>query len=59
MLRLPDSTIKVFVEGRRRVKIRRFIENERFFQVEAELLDDIVNERSGSPGAGARPKRGI
>ena len=32
MLKLPDNTIKVFVEGRERGRILRFLENDRFFR---------------------------
>ncbi len=45
MLKLPDNTIKVFVEGRRRGKIQRFAENDRFFKVEVEVIPDDVQER--------------
>ncbi len=41
LLRTPDRTVKVLVEGRRRVRIGRFHENDRFFEVEAEPLDEI------------------
>src|SRR5437868_2380615 len=45
LLRLPDGTVKVLVEGKRRARIKRFVENEKYFQIEAE---DIVepSERS-------------
>ncbi len=36
LLRLPDGTVKVLVEGKRRGIIRRFVQTEGFFQVEAE-----------------------
>ncbi len=45
MLKLPDNTIKVFVEGRERGRILRFLENDRFFQVEAVQLKDEIKER--------------
>ena len=45
MLKLPDNTIKVFVEGKQRGRIRRFFENDRFFNVEVEPLDDQIGER--------------
>lgn len=41
LLRTPDRTVKVLVEGRRRVRISRFLENPRFFEVQAEPLDEI------------------
>ncbi len=45
MLKLPDNTIKVFVEGRQRGRIIRFLENDRFFEVEVAQLKDEVKER--------------
>jgi ATP-dependent Lon protease len=42
LLRLPDGTVKVLVEGKRRARIKRFVPNEEFFLVE---LEDVV-ERS-------------
>src|ERR1700737_2707563 len=36
LLRLPDGTVKVLVEGKRRASIKRYLPNERFFVVEAE-----------------------
>jgi ATP-dependent Lon protease len=38
MLRLPDGTVKVLVEGKFRAKILQYIANPYFFQVEAEEL---------------------
>lgn len=40
LLRLPDGTVKVLVEGKRRVKIKNFINNENFFMVSAESLEE-------------------
>lgn len=40
LLRLPDGTIKVLVEGQRRAKITAFVQTEEFFLVEAEVLDE-------------------
>lgn len=45
MLKLPDNTIKVFVEGRRRGLIRRFIESDRYYSVEVEPRPDEQQER--------------
>jgi ATP-dependent Lon protease len=36
LLKLPDGTVKVLVEGKTRARIVRFIQNEEFFQVEIE-----------------------
>ncbi len=40
LLRLPDGTVKVLVEGRRRAVIRRFVRTEGFFLVETEDMVD-------------------
>ena len=40
LLRLPDGTVKVLVEGKRRVKIKNFVNNDNFFVVAAEALDE-------------------
>jgi len=36
LLKLPDGTVKVLVEGNKRVKISNFIENDEFFEAYAE-----------------------
>jgi ATP-dependent Lon protease len=38
MLRLPDGTVKVLVEGKNRAKVHQFLPNPHFFQVEVEEL---------------------
>lgn len=40
LLKLPDGTVKVLVEGQARARITSFIDNPRFFQVRAELVPD-------------------
>ena len=45
LLRLPDGTVKVLVEGKRRAAVRRFTQTDGFFLVEVEELPD-VQERS-------------
>src|SRR5438046_2547003 len=40
LLRLPDGTVKVLVEGKRRARIRRYVANEKFFMVEAEEVEE-------------------
>jgi len=42
LLRLPDGTVKVLVEGKCRARIRRFLPNNRFFLVEMEELTEVV-----------------
>src|SRR6266446_1286151 len=43
LLKLPDGTVKVLVEGRHRSRIQRFADNEQFFQAFA----DAIGERAG------------
>ena len=46
LLKLPDQTVRVLVEGKQRARIKKFIPNAGFFQVEAELIpDDVGDER--------------
>lgn len=40
MLKLPDGTVKVLIEGMERVKISKFIDNPDYMEVEAEILPD-------------------
>ncbi len=40
LLKLPDGTVKVLVEGRTRVKITEFLENESYFVAHAEALSE-------------------
>ncbi|MFT6558532.1 MULTISPECIES: endopeptidase La [Sneathiella] len=44
LLKLPDGTVKVLVEGVERARIHHFTENEEFFQAHAEVIDDKENE---------------
>lgn len=41
LLRLPDGTVKVLIEGIKRVKVKKFVSTEEFFSVEAEDIDDV------------------
>jgi len=40
LLKLPDGTVKVLVEGARRARILRFTENANFFEANVELIED-------------------
>ncbi|WP_322893539.1 MULTISPECIES: endopeptidase La [unclassified Yoonia] len=40
LLKLPDGTVKVLVEGRKRVQITGFLPNESFFEATAEYLTE-------------------
>ncbi len=46
LLKLPDGTVKVLVEGVKRGKINRFIENKEYFLAEVDTIEDKrVNDR--------------
>ncbi len=40
LLRLPDGTVKVLVEGKRRARIKRFAESDAFFLVEVDEMNE-------------------
>ncbi|MFL2933804.1 MAG: endopeptidase La [Thalassobaculaceae bacterium] len=40
LLKLPDGTVKVLVEGMQRAKIKKYVDNDKFFEAEAERIDD-------------------
>jgi len=42
LLRLPDGTVKVLVEGKRRARIKGFKPHDHFFLVEAEEVAEVV-----------------
>jgi ATP-dependent Lon protease len=44
MLKLPDGTVKVLVEGVQRAKVSGFIETEECFAAHAELIAESVND---------------
>ena len=44
LLKLPDGTVKVLVEGIKRVKILDFKDNEKFITCEYSLVNDIINK---------------
>ncbi len=41
LLRLPDGTVKVLIEGLERVRIDSFVENEEFLEANATLLPEV------------------
>jgi ATP-dependent Lon protease len=41
LLRLPDGTVKVLVEGKQRARVRRFLDSERFLLVEADDIEEV------------------
>ncbi|MFT4999072.1 MAG: ATP-dependent Lon protease, partial [Planctomycetota bacterium] len=40
LLKLPDGTVKVLVEGRKRVRITEYVDNDEFFEAHAEVLEE-------------------
>ncbi len=42
LLRLPDGTVKVLVEGKTRAKIKNFVANDNFFVVNCEVIEEDV-----------------
>ncbi|MDR3326269.1 MAG: endopeptidase La [Rhodospirillaceae bacterium] len=40
LLKLPDGTVKILIEGGQRARITDFIDNELFFQVHIDFIDD-------------------
>ncbi len=44
LLKLPDGTVKVLVEGKSRVRITEFVENDRFFEAQAETLTEVEGD---------------
>ncbi|MDX2052253.1 MAG: endopeptidase La [Polyangiaceae bacterium] len=43
LLRLADGTVKVLIEGRRRARVRNYIDTREFFQVELDELSDATD----------------
>ncbi len=46
LLKLPDGTVKVLVEGRARVRITEFLKNDKFFEARAEYLTEIPGDET-------------
>ncbi len=45
LLKLPDGTVKVLVEGKARVKITEFLTNPAFFEARAEALEETPGDK--------------
>ncbi len=43
LVRVDDKSVKVLLEGKRRARIKRFLENAGFFQVEIEEIDEATD----------------
>ncbi|MDR6264623.1 MULTISPECIES: endopeptidase La [Rhodobacterales] len=44
LLKLPDGTVKVLVEGRERVRITEYLHNPEYFEANADILSETVKE---------------
>ncbi len=44
LLKLPDGTVKVLVEGQQRARVTRYAEVEDFFQAYAEIIEETVDD---------------
>ena len=44
LLKLPDGTVKVLVEGSKRARIVSFTDNEEFFQANAEIIEEEIQD---------------
>ncbi len=43
LLRLPDGTVKALLEGKKRARIVRYLQQDDYFQVEAEEIDEVCD----------------
>ena len=48
LLKLPDGTVKVLVEGQARVQINEFLSNPDFFEAEAEILIETIGDEAAA-----------
>ncbi len=46
LLKLPDGTVKVLVEGINRCKVLEYIENQNFLQVNGSIYEDVYSEKN-------------
>jgi ATP-dependent Lon protease len=46
MLKLPDGTVKVLIEGKKRARVARFVANPDFFLVEVEEAPEVVERNT-------------
>jgi ATP-dependent Lon protease len=46
LLKLPDGTVKVLVEGKTRVQITDFLDNEDYFEARAEILHEELGDEA-------------
>jgi ATP-dependent Lon protease len=48
LLKLPDGTVKVLVEGKSRVRITEYLDNPSFFEARAEVLDEVTGDTAAA-----------
>ena len=48
LLKLPDGTVKVLVEGRARVRIVEYLDNDNFFEAKAEYLTEMPGDEAAT-----------
>ena len=48
LLKLPDGTVKVLVEGLKRAKVDRYLQTEDYFEAEAIVLDEPEDDETAS-----------
>ena len=46
LLKLPDGTVKVLVEGKTRIRITEFVPNDRFFEARVEPLSETLGDKA-------------
>ncbi len=44
LLRLPDGTVKVLVEGSSRARIKEFVDNDEFFEARIDVVEETVGD---------------
>jgi ATP-dependent Lon protease len=44
LLKLPDGTVKVLVEGQQRARVKRYTDTDEFFQAYAEIIEEAVGD---------------
>ena len=48
MLRFPDGSVRIIVEGLKRVRIKRIVHRDPFMTAEVELIKEVSNRRAGN-----------
>ena len=48
LLKLPDGTVKVLVEGQKRVLITEFLENKSFFEARCDEIEETLGDEKAN-----------